>query len=58
MKRKVKVTRRMWALIDKYENRRNELRDALDGNLFTTRPIPAFAWLKPVRIIVTVTEAK
>lgn len=50
------TTRKMWVLIDKDEDRENELAAALDGGLHTTKPIPAHKWLKPVRVIVTIKE--
>lgn len=45
--------RAMWVLIDPEEHA-EQLYYKLDGGLHTTKPIPAFKWLKPVRVMVTI----
>lgn len=54
----MKITRKMWVLMDKGDPMGAQLFSALDGGLTATRPIPAFSWLKPVRVVVTIQEVK
>lgn len=51
------MTRKMWALVDtEIPNRDAQLYAALDGRLFSTRPIPAHPWLKAVRVVIEIQE--
>lgn len=53
-----KQTRNMWILIDKDEPLDRQLRDAIDGGLYATKPIPSFDFYKPVRVLVTIAAPK
>ena len=47
-------TRKMWVLVDPDEDIPAQLYGKIDGGLHVTRPRPAFKWLKPIRVVVTI----